>query len=159
MTLSDQLSIQTFVSLGYQTVSAQLLLVALATWPICLVSSSASLSVADDSTHEFCADGGSLELLKNLQWRVRFQAAISTSTPVNSCLLGGFLGRTSGWSLPIFAEVSPAIVVDTHWLEGVSDVYPTRVADSASNDPVFLNSKDLRPLDRKVLVGSTQLFE
>jgi hypothetical protein len=33
------------------------------------------------------------------------------------------------------------------------------VADSASNDPMFLNSKDLRPLDRNMLVGSTQLFE
>jgi heme/copper-type cytochrome/quinol oxidase subunit 2 len=48
---------------------------------------------------------------------------------------------------------------DTHWLEGVSDLYPTRVSDVASNDIVFLNAKDLKSLDRSLLLNTPMMFD
>lgn len=49
--------------------------------------------------------------------------------------------------------------LSTHWLEGVSDIYPTRVADPAGNDSVFLNAKDLKSSDRTLLRSSSLFFD
>ena len=55
------------------------------------------------------------------------------------------------------ASVLPS--TDVHWLGGLSEVYPTRVSDVASNDPIFLNSKDLKALDRASSLYSIELFD
>lgn len=73
-------------------------------------------------------------------------------------LYGAPSQAVGGFNSPVFFESPVSVPADTHWLEGVSDLYPTRVSDSASSDPVFLNSKDLRSLDRHAALGSTQLF-
>jgi hypothetical protein len=65
---------------------------------------------------------------------------------------------TSG-AYTLYLQLDTIPATDTHWLEGVSDVYPTRVADTASSDLIFLNAKDLKALDRQLLTTTRPLFE
>jgi hypothetical protein len=83
------------------------------------------------------------------------------------CIGSGFMGSfgvpqdipntSAAYTLHLQLDTIPAM--DTHWLEGVSDIYPTRVADTASSDLIFLNSKDLKALDRRLLTTTQPLFE
>lgn len=75
------------------------------------------------------------------------------------CLNGNYPAGSLGYTHPLFSLAVTSPALDAHWLEGVSDMYPTRVTGPASNDPIFLNAKDLKSLDRNLSSNSAELFD
>lgn len=86
---------------------------------------------------------------------ILFESIAVDSRPTRPSLSAWIYGLAP--ELAFKPNTAPAL--DSHWLEGVSDLYPTRVSDTASGDAMFLNSKDMKAMDRSILKSTPALFD